>query len=222
VRPVQLRGHWAIKAVNIKDRNFTRASLAQFIKCADAKFDDYLQRPERSATTEAATGGSRVKNLAEKMGSIDAEHESRDREQHGHDAYAGRRKATMTGMSRTATQIETAAHAARHWLFPEPGPLRAGTEPHKQVAYRMFHETSNPCKPSIIDWPRLDPVALARSTGLPIWDIAVQTEGKARLGMRTYGKSLTDPTWREATERNAWEEGRHKDVLSNPVATYGI
>jgi hypothetical protein len=65
-------------------------------------------------------------------------------------------------------------------------------------------------------------VALARSTGLPIWDIAVQTEGKARLGMRTYGKSLTDPTWREATERNAWEEGRHKDVLSNPVATYGI
>ena len=33
-----------IKAVNNKDRNFTRASLAKFIKMADAKLDDYLQR----------------------------------------------------------------------------------------------------------------------------------------------------------------------------------
>ncbi len=56
-----------IKAVNNKDRNFTRASLAQFIKLADAKLDDYLQRLDRSDATEAATGGSRVKNLAEKI-----------------------------------------------------------------------------------------------------------------------------------------------------------
>ena len=33
-----------IKAVNNKDRNFTRASLTEFIKLADAKLDDYLQR----------------------------------------------------------------------------------------------------------------------------------------------------------------------------------
>jgi hypothetical protein len=33
-----------IKAVNNKDRNFTRATLTQFIKAADAKLDDYLQR----------------------------------------------------------------------------------------------------------------------------------------------------------------------------------
>src|SRR6202140_5289650 len=31
-----------IKAVNNKDRNFTRASLTQFIKLADAKLDDYF------------------------------------------------------------------------------------------------------------------------------------------------------------------------------------
>ncbi len=33
-----------IKAVNNKDRNFTRASLAKFIELAEAKLDDYLQR----------------------------------------------------------------------------------------------------------------------------------------------------------------------------------
>jgi transposase len=36
-----------IKAVNNKDRNSTRASLTEFIKLADAKLDDYLQRLER-------------------------------------------------------------------------------------------------------------------------------------------------------------------------------
>jgi hypothetical protein len=125
-------------------------------------------------------------------------------------------------MSREPTQIEAADHAARHWLFAEPGRLRAGTERHKRAVCRMFHETFNPYKPSVIDWPRLDPAALARLTGLPIWDIAVQTEGKARLRMRAYATSLADEAWRDAIQRNAWEEGRHKEVLSNLVAAYGI
>ena len=59
-----------IKAVNNKDRNFTRASLTQFIKAADAKLEDYLQRLDKSDATERATGGSRVKNLAEKIAAI--------------------------------------------------------------------------------------------------------------------------------------------------------
>jgi transposase len=59
-----------IKAVNNKDRNFTRASLTEFIKLADAKLDDYLQRLDTSDVTEQGTGGSRVKNLAEKIAAI--------------------------------------------------------------------------------------------------------------------------------------------------------
>jgi hypothetical protein len=59
-----------IKAVNNKDRNFTRASLTQFIKAADAKIEDYLQRLDKSDAAERATGGSRVKNLAEKIAAI--------------------------------------------------------------------------------------------------------------------------------------------------------
>jgi transposase len=59
-----------IKAVNNKDRNFTRASLTQFIKAADAKLEDYLRRLDQSDATESTTGGSRVKNLAEKIAAI--------------------------------------------------------------------------------------------------------------------------------------------------------
>src|SRR5712672_1520886 len=59
-----------IKAVNNKDRNFTRASLTQFIKAADAKLEDYLQRLDKSDAAERPTGGSRVKNLAEKIAAI--------------------------------------------------------------------------------------------------------------------------------------------------------
>src|SRR6201995_226959 len=61
-----------IKAVNNKDRNFTRASLTKFIELADAKLDDYLQRLDQSDATESKTGGSRVKNLAEKIAAIRA------------------------------------------------------------------------------------------------------------------------------------------------------
>src|SRR5918911_4862170 len=59
-----------IKAVNNKDRNFTRASLTKFIELADAKLDDYLQRLDQSDAAESTTGGSRVENLAEKIATV--------------------------------------------------------------------------------------------------------------------------------------------------------
>jgi hypothetical protein len=121
-----------------------------------------------------------------------------------------------------APNVAAADYAARHWTWPAPGALPIGSDAHRDAATGMFRDTFNPYRPSIIDWPKLEPDALARLTGLPIWDIAVRTEGKARLNMTAYGKSLADPAWRDAIERNGWEEGRHKDVLSNLVAAYGI
>lgn len=65
-----------IKAVNNKDRNFTRASLAKFIELADGKLEDYVKRLDESDAAESKAGGARVKNLAEK---IDAVRERRTR-----------------------------------------------------------------------------------------------------------------------------------------------
>jgi hypothetical protein len=61
-----------IKAVNNKDRNFTRASLTKFVELADAKLDDYLHRLDASDAAESKTAGSRVNNLAEKIVAIRA------------------------------------------------------------------------------------------------------------------------------------------------------
>jgi hypothetical protein len=121
-----------------------------------------------------------------------------------------------------AETIAAADHAARHWTSAASGKLSPGTALHKAETARMFRDTFNPYKPTIIDWPKLDQEARDRLVTLPIWDIAVQTEGKARIRMLTYARSLSDPAWREAIELNGWEEGRHKKVLSNLVSAYGI
>jgi hypothetical protein len=118
--------------------------------------------------------------------------------------------------------IAAADFAARHWRDPQAGALRPGSEAHKLAVTRMFRETFNPYKPSIIDWPKLGQAERDRLVTLPIWDIAVQTEGKARIRMLSYARSLSDPAWYEAIELNGWEEGRHKTVLSNLVEAYGI
>src|SRR5205085_2944495 len=47
-----------IKAVNNKDRNFTRASLKEFIRLADAKLADYLKRLDHADAAETSTSGS--------------------------------------------------------------------------------------------------------------------------------------------------------------------
>ena len=100
--------------------------------------------------------------------------------------------------------------------------FRLGSEEHRTLFCRMLLDTFNPYKPAIIDWPPLDAAARERLISLPIWDIAVQTEGKASLRVKTYATSVTDPLLREAIELNGFEEGRHKTVLANLVAAYGI
>ena len=118
--------------------------------------------------------------------------------------------------------VAAADRTARVWAAAEPGPIVPGSEAHKTAFCRMLLDTHNPYKPSIIDWPTLEPDARARLVGLPIWDIAVQTEGKARLRVLSYGRTIADPLLRQAIELDAFEEGRHKNVLSNLVQAYGI
>jgi len=118
--------------------------------------------------------------------------------------------------------VAAADRAARVWAAAAPGPIVPGSEAHKVTFCRMLLDTHNPYKPSIIDWPELDPEARNRLVSLPIWDIAVQTEGKARLRVLSYGEKVTDPLLQQAIELDGFEEGRHKEVLSNLVQAYGI
>jgi len=100
--------------------------------------------------------------------------------------------------------------------------LRIGSEAHKQVFCRMLLDTHDPYRPAVIPWPQLEPEAFDRLTGLPIWNIAVQIEGRASIAVLTYGESIADPLLREAVLMDGAEEARHKEVLSKMVAFYGI
>lgn len=126
------------------------------------------------------------------------------------------------GHSATRSTIDSADRAARHWTSVEAGPLAPGSAAHKRAICAMFRETFNPYRPSVIAWPTLDPDALARLRSLPIWDIAVQTEGRARLSFAAFADGLDDREMRSAIMLNAWEENRHKEVLSHLVRAYGI
>jgi hypothetical protein len=100
--------------------------------------------------------------------------------------------------------------------------VRLGGDEHKALFCRTLLSTFNPYKPAVIDWPKLDEATLSRLISLPIWDIAVQTEGKASLRVEAFAALTHDPVLKQALELNAFEEARHKRVLGNLVRAYGI
>ena len=108
---------------------------------------------------------------------------------------------------------------------PSPPPaerFRLGSEAHKTLFCNQLLETHDPYKPAIIDWPKLDEETRGRIVSLPIWDIAVQTEEKAGWNVRSYGARIDDPLLKAAIAMDAFEESRHKLVLSHMVQAYGI
>src|SRR5487761_593697 len=122
------------------------------------------------------------------------------------------------------SSVADADRTARVWHGEAGGPerFRLGSEQHKTLFCQMLLDTFNPYKPAVIDWPTLEPDARDRLVSLPIWDIAVQTEGKAKLRVATYGETVSDKLLKDAIALNGFEEGRHKDVLANMVRAYGI
>jgi len=102
------------------------------------------------------------------------------------------------------------------------GRIRLGSEEHMRLFCLELLETHDPYKPAVIDWPKLDETTRNRIVSLPIWDIAVQTEGKAGLNVKTFGDGLAPGLLKEAVDMDAFEESRHKLVLANMVAFYGI
>jgi hypothetical protein len=132
-------------------------------------------------------------------------------------------EAMRTRVAAPAEQAaEQADHAMRNWSDPSPDPVRPGSKRHLRMFCEMLLQTHNPYKPAVIEWPRLSPEALARVTSLPIWDIAVQTEGHASIRVKTFAATVREPLLRDALEMDGAEEARHKLVLSKLVQAYGI
>jgi hypothetical protein len=121
-----------------------------------------------------------------------------------------------------ALLVEHADFAMRNWTDADPTPVKLGSERHLKMFCRMLLESHNPYRPAVIQWPRLEPEALARVTSLPIWDMAVQTEGRASARVAAYAAREQRALLRQALEMDGGEEARHKVVLSKLVEAYGI
>jgi hypothetical protein len=106
--------------------------------------------------------------------------------------------------------------------WPADGPIRFGSDAHKQLFCKTLLDTHDPYRPKVLDWPRLGEEAEKRITSLPIWDIAVQTENRAGLNVCTYADTIADPLLNKAVNLNGFEERRHRHVLANLVEAYGI
>jgi hypothetical protein len=104
---------------------------------------------------------------------------------------------------------------------PHPAVL-IGTEEHKRLFCAVLLDTFDPYRPAVIDWPTLAPVARERLVGLPIWDVAVETEENAAARMQALADATTDPLVKKALALNAFEERRHKDVLGHMMRFYSI
>ena len=106
---------------------------------------------------------------------------------------------------------------------PPPGVrIRRGSREHLALMCRTLLDTHDPYTPALIDWPKLAEETRARIVSLPIWDMAVQTEGRTGLFVKTFGETVRDPLLRAAVEMDAFEEARHKTVLAAMVTHYGI
>ena len=106
---------------------------------------------------------------------------------------------------------------------PAPGAtVRMGSPEHKRLLSRMMLDSHDAYRPALIHWPELEPETRDRIVSLPIWDIAVQTEGRASMNVKTFNEQIDDPILHEAIGMNAYEERRHKIVLADMVQAYGI
>src|SRR6201996_4760537 len=103
-----------------------------------------------------------------------------------------------------------------------PPPFRLGSDEHKRAFCGVLIDIFDPYKPAVLAWPKLSPDAQKRLTGLPFWDVAVQTEGFASSRMQAMADTIADPLIKEAVALNAFEEGRHKLVIRNMLRCYDI
>ncbi len=129
----------------------------------------------------------------------------------------------ITGIDMSeALLVEHADFAMRNWTDADSTPMRIGSERHLTMFCRMLLESHNPYRPAVIHWPKLDADALQRVTSLPIWDMAVQTEGRASARVAAFAERANSKLLQAALEMDGGEEARHKVVLSKLVEAYGI
>lgn len=100
--------------------------------------------------------------------------------------------------------------------------ITIGSEEHKELFCRAFIDTHDPYDPHAIDWPEVDPDALARLRAMPFWGEAISTERDVAKKVQALAPLESDDLLREAIALQGYEEGRHSALLHEMLRHYDI
>jgi len=100
--------------------------------------------------------------------------------------------------------------------------MKLGSKEHKELFCRFFIETHKPFRPDELLWPDLDMATIKKLANFPIWDYAVHTERQVFNKLTAYSEEESDPLLKEALALQAYEEGRHSDILKYFLDYYDI
>ena len=100
--------------------------------------------------------------------------------------------------------------------------LSVGSAEHKALFCREFVDTFHSYEVRDVRWPELTPDDLTRLRALPFWAEAVSSERTAGARVHAMAEAEPDPVLREAIAMQAYEEGRHAELLESMLAHYEI
>ena len=100
--------------------------------------------------------------------------------------------------------------------------MRIGSDAHKELFCRRFHEAHRAYEPDDLPWPELDELSLDRLRAIPFWEEAIANENDAGVMFHHLREVVDDPVIREAVELQGFEEARHARLLHHLVERYGI
>jgi hypothetical protein len=101
-------------------------------------------------------------------------------------------------------------------------PILVGSEEHKELFCRSFIDTHDPYDPHTMEWPEVDPEALARLRAMPFWGEAISTESDVARKVQALAPLEPDPLLREAIALQGQEEARHSALLHEMLRHYDI
>lgn len=97
-----------------------------------------------------------------------------------------------------------------------------GSEAHKELFCRSFIDTHDPYDAHAMDWPEVDPQAIARLRAMPFWGEAISTERDVAKKVQALAPLEPDLLLREAIALQGYEEGRHSALLDEMLRHYDI
>ena len=100
--------------------------------------------------------------------------------------------------------------------------MQIGSQAHKELFCRTFHEGHVVYEPETLHWPVLDAESLALLRGLPFWTHALQFESDAGPMITAVAERERDPLIRAALELQAYEETRHARIVRHMIGLYDL